>query len=130
MLDAVEKGIITSSTKQRIEDLENKLEDIDTKVLLEKSHTKVLLTPKEVVSYIKTALKKEPKVLIKMLIKEIILYDDHIEIYYKHSDRQKPDEQKTHQVFSFYKAFYKCNIQQYRFGNKTVPVELEINCYL
>ena len=30
MLDAVEKGIITSSTKQRIEDLENKLEDIDT----------------------------------------------------------------------------------------------------
>lgn len=40
MLDAVEKGIITSSTKQRIEVLENKLEDIDTKVLLEKSRTK------------------------------------------------------------------------------------------
>ena len=130
MLDAVEKGIITSSTKQRIEELENKLEDIDTKVLLEKSRTKVLLTPKEVVSYIKTALKKEPKILIKMLIREIILYDDHIEIYYKHTDRQNPDEPKTHQAFSFYKAFYKCNIQQYRFGNKTVPVELQINCHL
>ena len=130
MLDAVEKGIITSSTKQRIEELENKLEDVDTKILLEKSRTKVLLTPKEIVSYIKTALKKEPKVLIKILIKEIILFDDRIEIYYKHTDRQKPDEAKTHQAFSFYNAYYKCNIQQYRFGNKTVPVELEIICYL
>jgi len=130
MLDAVEKGIITSSTKQRIEDLENKLEDIDTKVLLEKSRTKVLLTPKEVVNYIKTALKKEPKILIKMLVREIVLFDNRIEIYYKHTDRQKPDEQKTHQAFSFYKTYYKCNVQQYRFGNITVPVELEINCFL
>ena len=106
------------------------MEDIDTKVLLEKSRTKVLLTSKEVVGYIKTALKKKPKIIIKMLIIEIILFDDRIKIYYKHTDRQKPDEIKTHQVFSFYKAFYKCNIQQYHFGNKTVPVELEINCYL
>ena len=130
MLDAVEKGIITNSTKQRIEELENKLEDISTKILLEKSHTKVLLTPKEVINYIKTALKKEPKILIKMLIREIILYDDHIEIYYKHNDRQKPDEPKTHQAFSFYTDYYKCKIQQYRFGNKTVPVELKIICFL
>ena len=130
MLDAVEKGIITSSTKQRIENLENKLEDIDTKILLEKSHSKVLLTAKEVAAYIKMALKKEPKNMIKLLIKEIILYDDRVEIYYKHTDRQKPDETKTHQAFSFYKSYYNCNIQQYRFGNKTFPVNLEINCFL
>ena len=44
--------------------------DTLAKILLEKSRTKVLLTPKEIVSYIKTALKKDPKVLIKILIKE------------------------------------------------------------
>ena len=34
-----------------------------------------------------------------MLVREIILFDDRIEIYYKHTDRQKPDEIKTHQAF-------------------------------
>ena len=35
------------------------------------------------------------------LIKEIIIYDDRIEIYYKHTDRQNPNESKTRQGFSF-----------------------------
>ena len=41
MLHAVEQGIITSSTKQRIEELEAALEVAEGKVLLEKSKDKV-----------------------------------------------------------------------------------------
>ena len=126
MLDAVEKGIFTNSTKQRIEELENKIEDIDTKILLEKSHTKTLLTPKEIVGYIKKALSKNPRIMLKMLIKEIILYDNRIEIYYKHNDRQNPDESKTRQGFSFYMN----KIDKFTIDNKVFTLNIEIICFL
>ncbi len=124
VLDAVEKGIYTNSTKQRIEELENKLEDIDAKILLEKSHAKTLLTSKDIVSYIKKALNKNPRIMLKMLIKEIILYDDHVEIYYKHT--QNPDEKKTHQGFSFYKN----KIDNFTVDNKVFKLNIEIICFL
>ena len=48
MLHAVEQGIITSSTKQRIEELEAALEVAEGKVLVEKSKDKVQITQTDI----------------------------------------------------------------------------------
>ena len=48
MLHAVEQGIITSSTKQRIEELETALEVAEGKVLVEKSKDKVQITQTDI----------------------------------------------------------------------------------
>ena len=126
MLNAVEKAIITSSTKQRIEELEFKLEDIKSKILIEKSRGKILLNENDIVNYITIALKKEPKQLIKLLIKEIVLFDDRIEIYYKHSNTKKPDDTISHQAFSF----YSCSFSYYLSDGRSPIVTLKILCYI
>ncbi len=68
--------------------------------------------------------------MIKLLIKEIVLYDDHVDIFYKLNNRRNPDELITHQDFVFYTDYYKCNIKQYHFGSKPFPVNLDVFCYL
>ena len=36
--------------------------------------------------------KKEPRLMIKLLVKEVILYDDKVEIYYNCIDKKGPDD--------------------------------------
>lgn len=40
--------------------------------------------------------------MIKLLVKEVILYDDKVEIYYNCIDKKKPDDLE-HQVFCMYR---------------------------
>ncbi len=101
MLRAVEQGIITTSTKQRIEELEAKLDVIAGKIAFEEAKNKVILTKTDIKRFFNKAIRKEPLQMIRLLIKEIILYDDRIEIYYNYIDKNRPDE-ISHQAFSFY----------------------------
>ena len=82
MLYAVEQGIMTSSTKQRIEEMEAALEVAEGKVLIERSKDKIQITHADIKKFLRKALKKEPRLMIKLLVKEVILYDDKVEIYY------------------------------------------------
>ncbi len=101
ILTAIEKGIITHSTKKRMDELETRLEDIESKILVERSKEKSQITKEEIMRYIKTAIKKEPKQMIKMLVKEIVLFDDKMEIYFNFIDKKRPDD-FDHQAFLFY----------------------------
>ena len=47
------------------------------------------------------ALKASGKVLIDLLVKEIVVYNDKIEVYLKYTELPNPDDK--HQDFSFYK---------------------------
>ena len=52
----------------------------------------VQLSKDEVVRYLKTAMKKEPKEMLELLIKRITVYDDRIEITYNYTGNKKgPD---------------------------------------
>lgn len=113
MLSAVEQGIITSSTKQRIEELEAALEVADGKIVVERSKSKVQITPDDIKKFILKALKKEPRLMIKMLVKEVILYDDKVEVYYNCIDKKKPDD-LDHQAFCVYRQ--DCDIDPKNFG--------------
>ena len=113
MLNAVEQGIITSSTKQRIEELEAALEVAEGKILVERSKDKVQITPADIKRFIMKALKKDPRLMIKLLVKEIILYDDKVEVYYNCIDKKRPDD-LDHQVFCVYSQ--ECDIDPKDFG--------------
>ena len=113
MLAAVEQGIITASTKKRIEELEESLEIAESKVLIERAKSKVQLTPNDIKKFIFKALKKEPLPLIRALIKQIIIYDDKIEIYYNYTEKKGPGD-LDHQAFCFYEE--ELNIQPEDYG--------------
>ena len=59
---------------------------------MERSKRTVKMTESEIRRFYEQALKAESKMLINMLIKEIVLYDDKIEIYYNNPTTKSPDE--------------------------------------
>lgn len=92
LLAAIEQGVVTSSTKNRLEELEGRQEEIKAKIMIERTKLTVQLSKDEIVKYLKTALKKEPKQMLDLLIKRIVVYDDKIEITYNYTDNKKgPD---------------------------------------
>ena len=101
MVRAMEQGIVTSTTKTRLQELESRLDELKAKIRVEDSKARLKLTKPEILKFINKAIRKEPAQMIRLLVKKIILFDDKIEIYYNMSERNRPDED-THQAFSFY----------------------------
>ena len=101
LLDAIADGYRSSKTKEKLEEYEIKLDIIEGKILAEKSKEKVHLTKQDIIKFIGKCIKKSPELMIKLLVKEIILYNDRIDIYYNYIDKIGPDD-FVHQAFSFY----------------------------
>ena len=89
IMDAMEKGIMTSSTKSRLTKLEARLDEVETKIITENAKEKVSMKREDIIRYIKGAIKKNPKQMIRELVKKVILYDDKIQIYYNYTDNKK-----------------------------------------
>ena len=103
LLDCMEKGIYTASTKTRLEELEEKRSRLSEKILLEQCKERQVLTKDEIVKHISTALRKSPKQLIDLLVKEIRLYNDKIEIDFHYTNKKSPDDE-DHWDFCFYQS--------------------------
>ena len=81
LLKAIEKGVITTSTKSRLMSLEKKESEIKDKIVLESARAKMVINKSDIVNYIKKALEQNYEQLIDLLVKKIVLFDDKIEIY-------------------------------------------------
>ena len=91
LIKAMEQGILTASTKERMEELEEKLQSLKTNIIIEENKTTKKLTKEDVVQFLKTSLKSEPSKMIKLLVNKVLLLDDKIEIHYNFTDKQTPD---------------------------------------
>lgn len=100
ILKAIEQGIVTNSTKERLEMLEAQKSDVETKIIAEKARGRVQIQKSDIVRYLKAGIKKDPLPMVALLIKKVVLYNDRIEIYYNYTDIKRPDD--DHQAFSFY----------------------------
>ena len=98
MLKAIEQGVITETTAKRLKELEAKQKEIEAKILIEQSKSIVRISASDIRKYYKDALRYEARALINYLVKEIILYDDKMEIYFTKPTRNGPDENRG---FSF-----------------------------
>lgn len=98
LVKAVERGIMSLTTNKRLHELEEEQIELERKILIEESKQAVLFTRKELETYYIKALTLEPVRLIGTLIKEIVLYNDKIEIYLNTPTRTSPDDDRG---FSF-----------------------------
>lgn len=129
LISFMEQGIATNSTKKRIEDLEKRLEEIDVKIAIEKTKAKIQVSKEEIIKYIRTSLKKTPKQIIKLLINEIVLYDDKAEIYYNYIDKKRsPDN--DHRTFSLLSDSFKTIIDEKKFKTKPYLLKLNIDSFI
>ena len=93
ILNAIEQGVVNKTTNARMKELENQIDDIERKILIEKSKSSVKISEEEIRTYYAEALKEEPLTLINYLIKEIKLYNDKIEFTFNTPLKTSPDSQ-------------------------------------
>ena len=96
IMKAIEQGIITDTTKERLQELENTRKDLQEKLIFERMQEKVVLDKKVIENYLKKAVEKEPEIMIELLVEKVYVYsDDHIEIMLHYVDtpiKPKPIE--------------------------------------
>ena len=101
LVAALERGVISNTTNKRIHELETKMAELEETISIEKCKTVICLNETQIKTFYEKALKQEAQALIGTLIKEIIVFDDKIEIFLNTPIRKDPDENRD---FSFYKG--------------------------
>ena len=86
ILAAIEEGIFTPSTKQRLTELEEKKVRLEQAVTVESAKEKNLLTKEDIERYITAAVKLSAKQMVELLVERIDVYADKICIKLKYSD--------------------------------------------
>lgn len=80
ILAAIEKGIITETTKARLEELELNKKDLKEKIIIEESKERYILSKQDIKDYFKHTMKESPERAIELFIKFVKVYNNKIEI--------------------------------------------------
>ena len=92
IMKAIEQGIITATTKSRMDELEQQLADTENKITIEECKLQNQLRREQVIEYLTHAVIQSPRLIIHNLIQKIVVYDDRINIYYNYLNRMpSPD---------------------------------------
>ena len=126
IMKAIEKGVVTNTTTKRLKQLEEKQEELERQIILERSNIAPEITQSDVRKYLRDAIQQSAKVMIELLIDKIILFDDRVEIYFKQIGKNSPDRERG---FSFYTRTIDIKYKTY-YGNKTERLHLDIEMYI
>ena len=99
IMSAIENGVVTKTTTGRLKEIENQVEELEKKILIERSKTSVKITEQIIREFYAKALEYNSTLLINILIKEITLYDDKVKITFNSPLKHSPDDA---QGFLFY----------------------------
>ena len=97
---AIEQGVITNTTTKRLKELETRLDDLERQILIERSKNAVRVPESAIREYYDEALTLGAEQLIDYLIKDIVLYDDKIEIHFNKPTRTSPDESQGFSIYT------------------------------
>ena len=86
ILTAIEEGIFTPSTKQRLTELEEKKIRLEQAITIESAKEKNMLTKTDIERYICDAVKLTAKQMVELLVERIDVYADKICIKLRYSD--------------------------------------------
>ncbi len=82
IMSAIENGGTSNTVMKRLRELENQNEELEKQIRIERAKTACRISKEEIERYYKTALQQEPQMLINYLVKEMLLFDDKMEIIY------------------------------------------------
>ena len=86
VMKAIEQGIITDTTKERLQALECSQRELQEKLILEQMKKQVVLDRKVIEDYLKDAVSKEPEMMIDLLVEKVYVYRDYIELILHYTD--------------------------------------------
>ncbi len=92
IMSAIENGGTSNTAMKRLRELESRVDELDKQIAIERNKVAVMLTEADIREFYSQALRLEPKMLINYLVKEIVLFDDKIEIHYNSPIMNCPDD--------------------------------------
>ena len=90
--EAVEEGLATSTTKNRMLELEDAIDELDRKILEEESKEDNLITKDAIVDFLSALPEKDPQFIIDTAIRKVVLFDNKIEIHYNFITPTNPSD--------------------------------------
>ena len=69
-----------------LEELESRLDELKAKIKIEDAKAEIKLTKPDIIKFINKAIRKEPVQIIKLLVKEVVFFEERIEVYYNIKD--------------------------------------------
>ena len=122
IMTAIENGGTTNTVIKRMRELETRQSELEKQIAIEKSKTAVLLTETQIREFYVQALKLEPKLLINYIVKQVILFDDKIQIQFNSPIKISPDDENRRGFSLFsktvklaYKIPHRANIMKLEF---------------
>ena len=85
IMKAIEQGIITDTTKERLQELEATRRDLQEKLIFERMQEQTVLEKKTIENYLKEGAKQEPEMMIDLLVDKVYVYNDRIELILNHT---------------------------------------------
>lgn len=101
IMSAIEKGIITETTKSRLEELETQRKDLSEKLIIEESKVSYELTKEDIQNFFKLTMKECPDKAIDLFLKFVKVYEDKIEIELNYSINQSNTEYVPIKSYAF-----------------------------
>lgn len=98
LLSAIEKGIFTTTTKQRLEELEQQKQALTEKLIIEESKQTFEVSKEDIKEHFRYIMKECPNCAIQQLIRRINVYNNKIEIILNSSNTT--NERTIKQVFT------------------------------
>lgn len=111
LVTALEQGIISATTNKRLHELEKQQAELERDILIEQSKIITKIPEKTIREFYIEALRQERTMLVNLLIREIILYNDRIEIYFHTPLKNSPDD---HRGCSFFIGYEELTFVAYR----------------
>ena len=126
IMKAVEQGLMNNTTNKRMKEIENNINDLDTKILIEKSKNNVKLNKLDIEKYYIEALKLEPFMLINYLIKNIKVFEDKIEITFNSPIEKSSDNNQNINFYSNNLKMPKVVQNQPKLSSKDMKVNIYV----
>ena len=124
----LEQGITSESTKKRLIELDKRLKELNEKISLEmQKDRKPILSKKDVIYFITHQLKQKLDVIIQLLVKKVIIYDDKVQIYYNYT--HKKDTLDSLQECPFYIDKISKTIKNTKINQNDYELTFEISAY-
>lgn len=80
IMAAIEQGIITDTTKERLQELEKTRQELQEKLIFERMQEQVKLEKKDIEEYLKNGVKYEPEMMVDLLVDKVYVYSNYLEI--------------------------------------------------
>ena len=94
IMRAIEQGIITDSTKERLQELEKSRQELQEKLIFERMQEQTVLDKETIAEYLQEGIKHEPEMMIELLVEKVYVHSDHIEIILHYKPKPRMDDKE------------------------------------